>query len=76
MTPSQNALNVDLQSAPDVVCDGCGSRYFREVTLIKRISALVSPTGKEILAPVQTFCCASCQHLNLEFDPFKKSAIK
>lgn len=75
MTPNSNSLNVDIQNALDVVCDACGGRLFREVTLIKRVSALLSPTGKEILAPVQTFCCASCSHLNTEFDPFKKSLV-
>jgi len=63
-------LNFDISTAEDVLCDSCKGRTFREITLIKRVSALVSPTGKETFAPVSTFCCASCGHLNTAFDPF------
>jgi DNA-directed RNA polymerase subunit RPC12/RpoP len=70
-TPQSN-INVDLHSALDVVCESCGSRLFKEVAVLKRVSALVSPTGKEMLAPIQTFACAACNHLNVEFDPFAK----
>ena len=70
-TPHSN-INVDLQAALDVVCESCGSRVFKEVAVLKRVSPLMSPTGKEMLAPVQTFACAACNHLNIEFDPFAK----
>ena len=70
-TPQSN-INVDLQSALDVVCESCGSRVFKEVAVLKRVSPLMSPTGKEMLAPIQTFACAACNHLNIEFDPFAK----
>ena len=73
-TPQSN-INVDLHNALDVVCESCGSRTFKEVAVLKRVSALLSPTGKEMLAPVQTFACAACNHLNLEFDPFVKKLV-
>ena len=28
--------------------------------MIKKLSALVSPTGQEVIAPVQVFNCGSC----------------
>lgn len=62
--------NIDLSTASDVVCESCNSKQFREVAFIKRVSALLSPTGKEMVVPVATFCCASCSHVNKEFDPF------
>ena len=68
--PPQARHNIDLSMAVDVVCESCGSKQFKEVALIKKVSALVSPTGKETLVPVGTFACASCNHLNAEFDPF------
>jgi DNA-directed RNA polymerase subunit RPC12/RpoP len=71
LTPSSARPNVDLASALDVVCESCGSRQFREVAFIKKVSALLSPTGKEALIPVGTFACAHCSHVNAEFDPFK-----
>ena len=68
-TPSARQ-NVDLSNAIDIVCDACGSKQFREVAFIKRVSAIVSPTGKEMIVPVGTFACAGCGNVNKEFDPF------
>jgi hypothetical protein len=62
-------LNVDLSSATDVVCELCACRVFDAVALIKKVSALVSPTGKEGHVPIQTFACKKCGHINKEFDP-------
>lgn len=67
---SQPRMNVDLSNALDITCEQCGSRTFREVCFIKRVSALVSPTGKEAVVPVSTFSCSNCGHVNREFDPF------
>jgi len=69
-TPLNPKVNIDLQNAHDVVCEECGSRTFREVVCIRRVSALLSPTGKEAVVPVGTFSCALCGHVNREFDPF------
>lgn len=70
VAPPQARQNVDLSSALDVVCESCGSKQFREVAFIKKVSALISPTGKEMIVPVATFACAGCGHVNAEFDPF------
>lgn len=69
-TPAQVRPNIDLSSALDVVCEKCASDKFREVVFIKKVSAIVSPNGKETLVPVSTFCCAACGHVNQEFHPF------
>ena len=67
----ENKINVDLSSATDVVCETCGGRTFEEVALMKRVSALMSPTGKEAVVPIGTFACMACGHINSEFDPNK-----
>jgi hypothetical protein len=69
-------MNVDLSSSTTVVCESCGGRIFKDVAVLKRISALVSPTGKEAVVPIATFCCASCNHLNKEFDPDQAKELK
>ena len=71
-----NSNNIDLQNAISVVCESCAGRTFREVALIKKISALLSPNGKEIVVPVSTFACTACGHINKDFDPDAKSVIK
>ena len=60
---------IDLSSAEDVKCEECKNTTFSEVIVIKRLSAIMSPTGQEIMAPIKTFHCAKCCHLNEEFIP-------
>ena len=48
-------------------CENCGCRFFRQVHAFKRVSALVSPTGKEQIVPVPTFRCDECGFINEEF---------
>lgn len=64
-------MNLDLSNAQDVVCDNCGNYTFQEVTLMKRISALVSPTGKEAIVPIPTFACNACGFINKQFLPVR-----
>lgn len=73
---NQARMNVDLSNAIDVACEECGCRTFKEVAFVKKVSALVSPTGKEALVPVGTFACSSCGHVNVEFDPFRPQLAK
>ena len=65
-------MNVDLSAATDVSCEKCGGITFREVAFIKKVSALLSPTGKEAMVPIGTFACSSCDHVNAEFDPRRR----
>jgi hypothetical protein len=69
-------INVDLSSAIDVACEKCAGLVFREAALIKKVSALLSPSGKEMYIPISTFACAACGHINNDFDPTKKLPIK
>jgi hypothetical protein len=64
--PTQN-ININLKDAEDIKCDECENSYFVPAFMIKKISALMSPTGQEIMAPVQLFQCASCKHVNKKF---------
>lgn len=69
MKQQQPPMNLDLSNAQDVVCDNCGNYTFNEVALMKRISALVSPTGKEAIVPIPTFACNACGFINKQFLP-------
>jgi uncharacterized Zn finger protein len=71
MKNQQPPVNLDLSNAQDVVCDNCGNYTFNEVVLMKRISALVSPTGKEAIVPIPTFACNACGFINKQFLPVK-----
>jgi hypothetical protein len=63
----QEGLNFNLRDAGDIKCDECESLYFVQIYRIKRISPVISPTGEEIMAPMQMFACKSCGHVNEDF---------
>lgn len=62
-------LNVDISQAEDITCENCGNYTFNEVMLMKRLSALLSPTGKEAIIPIPTFACNACGFINRRFLP-------
>ena len=62
-------LNINVSDLTDFACAECQGKYFRQITLFKRLSPLVSPTGKEQLIPVPSFRCDDCGHVNEEFAP-------
>ena len=67
--PPTAQINVKPEDLKDIVCEECGGKYFRQVQAFKRLSALISPTGKEQIVPVPTFRCDDCDYINKEFQP-------
>jgi len=59
-----NKLNIDLSNVDNVTCNECKGDHFSPTFLLKKISALMSPTGKETLIPIQVFKCDKCGHIN------------
>jgi len=60
---------INLSEQPDVVCENCGNRFFREVNMIKRVS-WESKDLEETFVPFPTYCCNNCDHVNEEFITF------
>ena len=60
-------INIDLSKVDNVKCDECDNDKFTPAFVIKQISALMSPTGKETLVPIQLFKCVKCGHINEKF---------
>ena len=48
---------------------GSLSSLVSNLFMIKTISAIMSPTGKEINVPIPTFGCVECNHVNKTFIP-------
>jgi hypothetical protein len=63
------AVTAQLHNASDALCDECGNNTFVPVFMIKKLSALVSPTGDELNIPIQLFQCSECKHVNDEYLP-------
>lgn len=50
---------VNIADAPWQECN-CGGSIFTQATMIKRLSAIISPDGKEHLIPIDIYLCNKC----------------
>jgi len=66
---SQDNININPDDLTDVVCEKCENQTFTMAFLFKKISAILSPNGKESMLPMQVYKCDSCGHINSEFLP-------
>tara|TARA_R110000744_G_scaffold1628_2_gene5787 strand:+ start:121 stop:387 length:267 start_codon:yes stop_codon:yes gene_type:complete len=65
----QQQPNVDLSTSTAYTCDKCEHDTFKTVFKLRQISAIASPSGEEMLVPIQAFACVHCGHINKEFLP-------
>jgi len=65
----QPQFNLDLSQTTPVVCEECGHEHFTEVSLMRKLSPMLSPTGQAAMIPIPVFACAKCGHVNQEFLP-------
>ncbi len=56
-------VQVDLKDAETMTCQQCDNKIFIQGYVVKRLSAIISPTGQEVIAPIQVFNCGSCGEL-------------
>ena len=56
----QANVQVDLRKAETLKCEYCGNYLFIKSTVLKRLSALVSPTGEEAIIPIEIYSCGNC----------------
>jgi len=78
MNPNQQQtqVNVNPDDLVDVVCEKCEGQVFTPAFLFKKISAVLSPNGKESMIPLNIFKCDACGHINKEFIPNNKEGNK
>ena len=63
------------QITPQIIKDsktfecGCGGKRFEEQMIIKKISSLLSPTGKNELFPMNILVCSNCKLVPNELNP-------
>ena len=72
-----NEFNPKIKITPEmfrgfktIECD-CGGKIFRAGFVFKKISALVSPTGREETYPVEVMVCDACGKVPTEFNENK-----
>jgi hypothetical protein len=59
LQPDQQ-IQVDLKNATPKVCE-CGSELFTLANKLYTVSALVSPTGQEMMAQQPVLVCLECK---------------
>ena len=69
MNREQPGLNIDFSQTTAEICTECGNDTFIQVYKMRKLSALLSPAGKETIIPINVFACNKCGHINDEFLP-------
>ena len=71
MNREQNGLqmNIDFSQTSAEICEKCENDTFTQVYHMRKLSALLSPTGEEAMISIQVFACAKCGHINKGFKP-------
>jgi len=61
---------IDLKKQETVKCEKCGSKFFKEVTMIKKVPKLLTGSHEDTIVPFPTYMCVSCDHVNIDFELF------
>ena len=56
----QQQVQVDLRDAETIKCEDWKNYLWIQSFVLKRLSALVSPSGQEALVPIQVYSCGNC----------------
>lgn len=66
----QQQIHIDPSQTEAVVCNKCGTPFFIPMYMLRKISALISPSGREETIQVPVMACAQCgnPHLPDGFD--------
>ena len=67
--PNEQQMNIDFSQTTAEVCEKCENDTFQQVYRMRKLSALLSPAGKESMIPIQIFACAKCGNINKGFLP-------
>jgi hypothetical protein len=57
--PNNSNTKLSLADAPWIECE-CESLSFKPSLMFKRVSQIISPSGKEEVIPVEIFKCTAC----------------
>ena len=70
MIPGKNGQmeeQIDFSKTTEIKCEECGNHTFKQTLLVRKMSALASPSGQEMIIPMAVFACEKCGHVNKEF---------
>ena len=65
---------IDINKTSAITCEACENSTFKQTLLLRKLSALVAPSGQDTIIPAAVFACEKCNHVNHDFT--KISAIE
>ena len=66
---------IDLREQPTIECENCKNTYFKEVTILKKVSRLLTGSADDTIVPFPTYMCEKCGHVNDELKIFDNKKI-
>ena len=64
---AQRSNAAAIVNSDNVVCPKCGSKLFKEVVVLKKVSPIITGAQSETLYPIPLSCCAECGTIPTEF---------
>ena len=68
-SPQQPQMQVDMSQTTAEICEKCENDTFTQVYKMRKLSALLSPTGQPTMIPMQVFSCTKCSNINSAYLP-------
>ena len=65
--PQEPQQQIDITKTNEIVCEKCENDTFEQTLLLRKLSAILSPTNQETIIPSAVFACQKCGHVNAEF---------
>jgi hypothetical protein len=61
---------INLHQQPTIKCDKCESKFFKEVSMLKKVPKLLTGSQEDTIVPFPTYMCNECGHVNDDFELF------
>ena len=61
---------INLKEQKTIKCEKCKSKYFKEVTMLKKVPKLLTGSHEDTIVPFPTYMCNECGHVNMDFELF------
>jgi hypothetical protein len=58
---------IDLRQQQTVKCEKCESKFFKEITMLKKVPKLLTGSHEDTIVPFPTYMCNMCNHVNEDF---------
>lgn len=68
MDLNNDKIRINPLDMPNIQCEECGNIFFNKVTIIKKVSKLLTGSPMDEIVPMETYVCNKCSHINKDFD--------